>query len=144
MSTGVDVFDTTLQKTINLLNDISGEFGWPEERRHQSYSALRSVLHALRDRLVVAEAANFAAQLTMLVRGLYYEGWKPEAVPKKMHREEFLAEIQKQFQYSVEGGPERLVNGVLSALSKHIEPRTLEHIKKEMPSDIAELFQPAA
>ena len=144
MSTGVDAFDTTVQKTINLLNDISSEFGWPEERRHQSYSALRSVLHVVRDRLVVAEAANFAAQLTILVRGVYYENWKPESVPRKMHREEFLAEIQKQFQYSVEGGPERLVNGVLSALSRHIEPRALENIRKEMPHDIAALFQPAA
>lgn len=36
MSTGVDVFDTTIQKTINLLNDICDEFGWPEERRLQA------------------------------------------------------------------------------------------------------------
>jgi uncharacterized protein (DUF2267 family) len=95
MSTGVDVFDTTLQKTIALLKDICNEFGWPEERRQQAYSALRSVLHAIRDRLPVIEAANFAAQLPMLVRGFYYEGWKPESVPIKMHRQEFFAEVQK-------------------------------------------------
>jgi uncharacterized protein (DUF2267 family) len=144
MSSGVDVFDTTLQKTISLLNDVCHEFGWPEERRFQAYSALRAVLHALRNRLPVTEAANFAAQLTMLVRGFYYEGWKPESVPKKMHREEFLDRLQKQFQYSVEGGPKRLVNGVLRALGRHIEPRTLEAIKDELPEDIAELLHPAA
>jgi uncharacterized protein (DUF2267 family) len=31
------------------------------------------VLHALRDRLTVEEASDLAAQLPMLIRGLYYE-----------------------------------------------------------------------
>jgi uncharacterized protein (DUF2267 family) len=140
MSTGVNVFDTTLQKTINLLNDVCQEFGWPEERRHQAYTALRAVLHAVRDRLPVTEAANFAAQLTMLVRGLYYEGWKPERVPKKMHRKEFLDAVQSEFGLSVDGGPVRLVNGVLHALGSHIDSHTLEDIKQELPEDIAELL----
>lgn len=144
MSTGVEVFDSTIQKTIALLKDVSAEFGWPEERRQQAYSALRSVLHAVRDRLPVTEAANFAAQLPMLVRGFYYEGWKPESVPKKMHRQEFLAEVQKQFQFSVDGGAERLVNGIMRVLTRHIEPHTLEKIKTEMPHDLADLLRPAA
>ncbi len=144
MSTGVDVFDTTLQKTIALLNDISEEFGWPEERRQQAYTALRSVLHALRDRLAITEAANFAAQLPMLVRGFYYEGWKPESVPRKIHREEFLDEVHKQFQFAVDGGMDRLVIGVLTTLSRHIEPRTFDKIKQELPQDVADLLRPAA
>ena len=144
MSTGVDVFDTTIQKTINLLNDICGEFGWPEDRRFQAYKALRSVLHEIRDRLPVTESANFAAQLPMLVRGFYYEGWKPESVPKKVHRQEFLDEIQKHFQLAVEGGAARLVNGVLRALSRHIEPGIIDAIKEELPADLRSLLSPAA
>ncbi len=144
MSTRVDVFDTTIQKTINLLNDICGEFGWPEERRFQAYKALRSVLHEIRDRLPVTESANFAAQLPMLVRGFYYEGWKPESVPKKVHRQEFLDEIQATFQLAVDGGPERLVNGVLLALSRHIEPGIIDDIKEEFPADLRSLLSPAA
>lgn len=140
MSTGVDVFDTTIQKTINLLKDIGGEFGWPDERRQQAYGALRSVLQALRDRLPAVEAAHLAAQLPMLVRGFYYEGWNPESVPRKMHRQEFLDAVQSQFPYSVQGGMEQLVNGVMRALSRHIEPHTFEKIKRELPQDVNDLL----
>jgi uncharacterized protein (DUF2267 family) len=51
------------------------------------------VLHALRDRLTVNEAAQFGAQLPMLVRGIYYEGWDPTRLPVKMNREEFLQRV---------------------------------------------------
>ena len=73
--TGLDVFDTTVQKTNVWLKDIMQELGW--EDRHKAYMGLRTTLHALRDRLTPEEAAQFGAQLPMLIRGLYYEGWTP-------------------------------------------------------------------
>ena len=45
------------------------------EHPHKAYLALRTVLHALRDRLTLEEAVQLGAQLPMLVRGFYYEGW---------------------------------------------------------------------
>lgn len=71
------VFDRTLQKTNLWLGDVMAELD--TEDRHQAYSALRATLHALRDRLTVDEAAQLAAQLPLLVRGIYYENWRPAA-----------------------------------------------------------------
>ena len=48
-------------------------------------SGLRAVLHALRDRLPVAEAAHLGAQLPMLVRGFYYDCWKPAGAPVRIN-----------------------------------------------------------
>jgi uncharacterized protein (DUF2267 family) len=44
-------------------------------------TVLRTYLHALRDRLTVDEAAELAAQLPELIRGIYYEGWDPSKTP---------------------------------------------------------------
>jgi uncharacterized protein (DUF2267 family) len=97
--------------------------GWPKERRNQSYAALRAVLHTLRDRLTVEEAAQLSAQLPMLIRGIYFEGWDPTDVPVKVHREEFLERVERQFPYEVEGGTELLVQRVLRALQIHVTQR---------------------
>jgi uncharacterized protein (DUF2267 family) len=73
--TGLDIFDSTIQKTNLWLKDMLEELGW--EDRHKAYQGLRFPLHALRDCLTVEEAVQLAAQLPLLIRGVYYEGWKP-------------------------------------------------------------------
>ena len=62
-SSGLAVFDTTLQKTNAWLKEVMDELGSSD--RHQAYLALRAVLHALRDRLTVEEVAQLGAQLPM-------------------------------------------------------------------------------
>src|SRR5690606_28737777 len=71
-ATGHSTFDKTVDKTNHVLKEIEQAYGWPKERRNHSYDALRAVLHALRDRLTVDECADLAAQLPLLVRGVYY------------------------------------------------------------------------
>jgi uncharacterized protein (DUF2267 family) len=55
-ATGLDVFDTTLQKTNSWLQDLMQALNWTD--RHMAYSALRATLHALRDHLTVEEVAQ--------------------------------------------------------------------------------------
>jgi uncharacterized protein (DUF2267 family) len=69
-ATGLEVFDTTVQKTMVWLKEIMEELHW--EDRHRAYLALRGCLHQVRDRLQVEEVAHLGAQLPMLVRGIYY------------------------------------------------------------------------
>jgi uncharacterized protein (DUF2267 family) len=134
------IFNTALDKTNHVLKTIEQSYGWPKERREQSYDALRAVLHAMRDRLTVAEAADFAAQLPMLIRGIYYEGWNPSKVPVKMDREEFLGRVRQNFPYEVEGGMDKLVPTVLTALKVFMTEGELDDIRSNMPKDLVGLM----
>lgn len=44
----------------------------------QAYRVLRAVLQSLRDRLTVEEAAH----LPMVIRGVYYDGFRPSELPR--------------------------------------------------------------
>ena len=136
-NTGFAPFTTTVDKTNRILHEIEDAFDWPRDRRHQSYAALRSVLHALRDRLTVEEAAQLGAQLPMLVRGIYYEGWDPTRTPMKMNREEFLGRVRREFSYDVAGGIEAVVRTVLGTLRRHITKGEWDDIVSAMPKDLA-------
>lgn len=131
--TGFSAFDTMVDKTNRILREIEQAYGWPSERRQQSYTALRAVLHQLRDRLSTDEAVQLGAQLPTLVRGIYYDGWKPSATPVKMDRDEFLNRIRQEFPYSIEGDIEQLVYTVLTILKNHTSEGEWEDLRARMP-----------
>jgi uncharacterized protein (DUF2267 family) len=115
--TGLTVFDETLQKTNTWLKEISDTLG---SDRHRAYQALRAVLHCLRDHLIIDEVAHLGDQLPMLVRGIYYEAWRPSGKPEKSRsQEDFLAQIAARLAYApIE--PEEAARGVPgSGKSRH-------------------------
>jgi uncharacterized protein (DUF2267 family) len=133
---GLEVFDATVQKTNAWLKDLMQELH--VEDRHKAYLALRAVLHALRDRLTVAEVAQLGAQLPMLVRGFYYEGWDPTGKPLKVrHEEEFLAQIG----HEVSGdSPARLASTVFALLARRISDGEIEDVKHVLPAELRNLW----
>ena len=139
MTTNVSSLDASIQKTIAILRDIEDEFGWTE-RRQQSYAIVRGVLHALRDRFTVEQAAHFAAQLPLILQGVFYEGWRPANLPLRMHRTDFLDHIRSEFPFSLEIDFEGLVSYALQVILEHMSPGEAEKIRKKIPADIAELF----
>jgi uncharacterized protein (DUF2267 family) len=136
-NTGLPAFDTTVDKTNRILHQIEEAYGWTKERRNESYAALRAVLHTLRDRLTVDEAAQLSAQLPMLVRGIYFEGWDPSRVPVKMDRDEFFARIQQTIPYPVDGDVQQLTQRVLQALRDHITDGEWEDVLASVPKGLA-------
>lgn len=136
--TGLDVFDTTLNKTNNWLNGLRQELGW--EDRHKVYLALRSTLQALRDRLTLEEIAQLGAQLPMLIRGFYYEGWDPANTPQRIRdRAQFLARIEQQFRG--DGiNPEEVARAVFALLESRVSEGEIEDVKSVLPAEIRDLW----
>lgn len=139
MTTGLDVFDQTLEKTNQLLHNIEIELGW-EKHRHQTFQILRAVLHALRDRLSVSDAANFSAQLPLLLRGVFFEGWGPEAVPMKMDASDFIERVRCEIFLDLNIPMLDLIRVVLGQIFYMMDPLEQEKIKKSLPEDFGEFF----
>lgn len=138
--TGLEVFDATLQKTNEWLDDIAHELAL--EHRHAAYAALRSTLHALRDRLLLEEAVHLGAQLPMLVRGFYYEGWRAVPEPVKMHREEFLLRVEEELtaKGTAKLNSEFVVRAVFQVLSRRISKGEIDQVEQSLPKDLRDLW----
>ncbi|BCB90216.1 DUF2267 domain-containing protein [Phytohabitans suffuscus] len=130
----------TIEKTDVLLKDVEDALGLPKERRDLSYKAMRAVLHALRDRLTVGESAQLAAQLPTLVRGAFYEGWQPERVPVKLSLEQWLQRVHDECPLDVKGGTPRLVQAVLSALSRHVTRGEWDDVRASLPDEYSSMI----
>ena len=138
-ATGLDVFDTTLQRTHTWLKDFMLLLGWQD--RHKAYQALRATLHALRDRLTVEEAAHLGAQLPMLIRGFYYEGWDPTGKPvKDRHRDQFLARIGEHFRNDEQVDAELVAAAVFTVLANRVTEGEIEDVLHVLPSEIRDLW----
>lgn len=133
------VFATTLQKSAAWLHEIEEETGWDEQR---SYRALRATLHALRDRLTVDQAAHLGAQLPMMVRGFYYEGWHPAGVPHKemSSDEEFLACLRRESN-DREIDPRRAAAAVFNVMNRHVTGGEMRKLEDQLPKGIARLLR---
>jgi len=139
-TTGLEIFDTTLQKTHIWLNAIMTELGW-EDDRHRAYLALRTVLHLLRDHFTVEGAMDLGAQLPMLIRGFYYEGWTLTGKPvKERRKEEFLAHVTQAFRNDERFDPEPVVRAVFRVLSQRVTAGEISDVKHLLPAALRELW----
>jgi uncharacterized protein (DUF2267 family) len=136
--TKLAAFDTTLHVTNRWLKELMEELGWQDRR--EAYHALREVLHALRDRLSVEAAAALGAQLPLLIRGAYYEGWHPADKPLKQHRAQFVGRLAEALRDRPPADPERLVEAVFRVLARHVSAGEVESLKRALPGDLRSLW----
>lgn len=137
--TGLSQFDETVHLTNTWLKELMEELDWDE--RHRAYRALRATLHALRDRLPVESAAHLAAQLPMLVRGFYYEGWSPgKQAAKDKTAADFVSHVEDAFSQDPDADPERIVRAVFNLLSRHVSEGEVANIRSNLNEPIRALW----
>lgn len=134
-TTGLAVFDKTLQTTHIWLDEISEAIG-PDRQR--SYHALRAVLFTLRDRLSVEEAFHMSAQLPMLVRGIFWDGYRPSGKPERYRSlAEFLEHVESRIG---DIDPEEATRAVFKVLDRHLAGGELEDVRQSLPAEVQALF----
>jgi uncharacterized protein (DUF2267 family) len=135
----ISVFEQTIVKTNHWLDELGARLG-SDDREH-CYHALKAVLHALRDRLPVGEAVDLGAQLPMLMRGFYYEGWRPAGKRRvSRHKQQFLEQVRSEAVRLREDEVEEVVTAVFGLLSSELgtgEPAQARHV---LPPELRELW----
>lgn len=139
---GLETIDHTVQLAHAWINELDKRLGW--ENKHRSYRLLRAVLQAVRDWLPVNEAAGFGAQLPELLRGVYYEDWRPATTPvQHRHKADFVARIDSAFKADPLNSTADEVAAVFSLLSEKISAGEVEKVRHGLPADLRALW-PAA
>lgn len=140
--TGLRNLDTALQKFNVFLKELDEKLHWND--RQKSFKALKITLHAIRDQLTINQSAHLSAQLPMIARGLYYEGWVPSKVPlKERHLEQFLGHIRQGYDQAPGNqviDPQRIAVAVFELLNEHISPGEIEDVRGELPGEIARIW----
>ncbi len=136
---GLEGLDHTVQLTHIWINELDDRLQW--NNRARSYRLLKAVLHALRDSLRVDEAANLGAQLPGLLRGAYYEQWRPATTPVRSHSvEEFLDRVNEHFRRDPLGEPSQAVMAAFQLLSKKITEGEIEDVRGCLPEAVRILW----
>jgi uncharacterized protein (DUF2267 family) len=128
-ATGLAVFDKTLQETNAWLKVMMHELGTDD--RERAYGALKAALHALRARIGPENAAHLRAQLPLLVRGAYYEGWHMAGTPtRERHVQDFLEHLRHQLPKGLTVDPEQTARATFAALRQRLDPGELNKLAK--------------
>lgn len=139
----VATFQKTLEKSNQWIEEVMEELDL--ESPQLAYRMLRAVLHALRDHLTLQETADLASQLPMLIRGFYYEGWKPAGKLHKEHQElEFLRRVSENFSKEPEliifEDCENIAMAVFRVLSRHVSLGEIQDVKAVLPRELRQLW----
>ncbi|KAA5543127.1 DUF2267 domain-containing protein [Roseiconus nitratireducens] len=135
-SDSIPALAAAVAKTKHWIGDVMDDVQWSDAQK--AYHGIRAVLHTLRDHLTVQESADLAAQLPMMLRGLYYDGWQPAAAPKRDRtRRDFLKHISKAFPDDSSVDPERLTIAVLKVLRRHVSEGEMKDIRAILPASLS-------
>ena len=131
----VDLIDRSVEKTNVWLKELAAELGTDD--RKFAYRVLRAYLHAVRDRLMVDEAAQLAAQLPELVRGIYYEGWVPSRTPMTYRSvDEFLRRIADEALLPGETEASYVCSAAARVLRRHISEGEIADVVAVFPEEL--------
>lgn len=137
---GFDALEESIQLTNQWLQEIQVDLGGT---RSDAWHALRSVLGALRDRLPTEEVAHLSAQLPMIVRGVYFDGWRPGAPQRINTRVEFIDRVRRNLAGAAPVPAEDACDAVMALLHRRISSGELADIRSVLPADLKPLIEPA-
>jgi uncharacterized protein (DUF2267 family) len=136
--TGLDVFDKSVQTTNIWLQEICEEIG-PDKQI--AWHVLGASLRALRDRLQPELAAHLAAELPLVVRGAYYDRYRPSEQPRLTRsRDEFVKSIETDLANIRPVNADQATQCVFQVLNRHIPKGQIDKVRATLPEEIRDMW----
>jgi uncharacterized protein (DUF2267 family) len=136
----VDTIERNVHKANEWLKDLAGELG--VEDREVAWRVMSAYLQVLRDRLTVDEAAQLAAQLPHIFRGVFYEGFDPGHQPQRIRdAATFLAAFGERAQLGDAQEAARAAAAVTRVLRRHIAEGEMDDALSQLPQEIRDVLQ---
>ena len=133
------ILQHSVEQARHWIDETAAELG--DEDRKAAYRALKSVLHALRDRSTVEESAQLASQLPELIRGAFYENWRPARTPERYRNAAaFLDRVRDHAGLAGETEASFAVNAVMTVLHRHVSEGELADVLATMPAPVRDLL----
>ena len=133
----MNLFSKVNQQATGWVKDMMTEL--PTRDPEKAIHALRAGLHALRDRLTVEEVAQLSAQLPLLIRGMFFEGWHPAGKPLRLrHRAEFMALVREKYSPRLDAKPDGIVAALFRVLHRHVTAGEITDVVLSLPREIVE------
>ena len=106
-----------------------------------AYPALRAGLHALRDRLPPEAAVHLSGQLPLIVRGLFFEGWKMAGKPTPDNTvEEFCERLGQDLPPNYQRNPKMVTEAVFAVVWRQLDPGESAKVIDQMPKGLRQLW----
>lgn len=130
----------SIEKTYEWLKAVDDIMDLGDDR-DRAYHLSRAVLHALRDRLPVEEANDLAAQLPLVLKGVFFDGYKPAGKPDKFKtKEDFIERVKSGFVGIGDEEAEEATDAVLTVLQAAISEGEIGDVIGNMPKNLKDLF----
>lgn len=128
----IPVLARNLQHVEDWITDLRGVLDCDA---HRAWRALAAVLQTLRDRITVEEAADLAAQLPLIMQGVFYDGWHPAGTPQRIRdADAFFALIEERA--GTRGDGVALFQAVITALQARLPAGELEQVRGMLPAAV--------
>lgn len=130
------LFQHSAEAASAWVNELEHGLGVKDQR--YALRVMRAVLHAVRDRLTVPAAAGLAAQFPEVIRGLYYEGWRPATTPRTDDDlDDFLDEITSAAGLAGHSEASLCAAAVFTLITEHVTPGETDAVLAALPGSIA-------
>ena len=135
----IQVFERTTHEAHEWINELSDRLEWVSER--DVLRMLRSVLVSVRDHLPVNEMAQFSAQLPIMLRGMFFEGWQPKNTPvAERHAQQFIDRIAAEVGDVTEYRGAEDITAVFKLLNNRISTGEIEDVRANLPQALRDIW----